>query len=275
VSGYTFYYTGKAEKLGNPVKLLANERVIQLEFCGERTLVLTPTKLMRIGVSWYQEMSDNGVFKSAYFKPHDILKIQMKCSSVLVLLKNGKLYSMKVSKDIGRDEVDSEQFTLVANNVDNVWTGFYHSHFTKRDGSFYAFGYNPDGRCGVQSPGMLHTPQEIVCMRDKVVMAAVGCFSTILTKDGKVYAAGATENMRTFTLVKGLGDAFITKIVAGGFGSLLLSSNGRLYAYGRVTDTKHFPEDYDEALEIKRFTNKRIIDIGVVGHYEFSVMTWE
>jgi hypothetical protein len=283
VSGSTLNYTKKTDKAGGPVRILDNEHVIQVACsnCAERALVLTQNKLLRIGKNW-SGISKNGVLTSSHFIPRDILKIQGGVGSndaALVLLKNGELYSMGMGcnyGELGRNEADSKQFKLVANNVDNVWTGGWHSHFTKRDGSFYAFGFNHDGRCGVQTPDVLHTPQEIIYMRNKVVMAAIGCFSTLLTKDGKVYVAGTDRNVSTYTLVRGLDHVFITRIVAGVFSMLAQSRDGKLYAYGKVDDdTSCFPEGYHEAVEIKQFADKQIVDIGAAGPYNFSVMTWE
>jgi hypothetical protein len=164
---------------------------------------------------------------------------------------------------------DSHKFELVAHNVEDVWSGGWHTHFTKRDGTLHAFGFNHDGRCGVGHLNELPTPTEATSMRDKgVIAAANGCFASVLTRDGHTYIAGTTNTISTFARMSGLENAFITNMVSGVYKILSLSQDGKLF----ISDAMN--GNY-EAQEVTEFEGKRIVDIGVAGQDSHIILLCE
>jgi alpha-tubulin suppressor-like RCC1 family protein len=149
----------------------------------------------------------------------------------LALTKDGDVYSWGKGSygelGLGKDHRHSlEPAKINLSGVKNIFGGGWHSFAITHSNRLYGFGYNGDGRCGVGHFEIIWEPQEVVSMIGKrVVMAANGCFSALLTDDGKVYTTGGsvsnlghgTSEYATtgrFELVKGF-TSCIKEIAAG------------------------------------------------------------
>jgi alpha-tubulin suppressor-like RCC1 family protein len=146
-----------------------------------------------------------------------------------VLFKDGCLYSAACagsycsSGQLGRTG-EQKELMIVDTDVVDVFTGGWHTHYIKRDGSLYAFGFSGDGRCGVGHKEPCESPTEVIEMCGQTVMIGNGCFSALLDKRGHVYGAGG-EYLKhaVYTPILHQEGVFIEKIVAGVYSTLMLS----------------------------------------------------
>jgi hypothetical protein len=259
-------------------RLLKTEHVLQIAATNmtERAMALTSTKLIRLGKSWgVIDRNTDGVITSPHFHVSEIKKVQVggvgRNDHMFVLLKNGQLYSMGIGcnyGELGRLDSFTDTLQCVTDGVDDVWGGGWHCHFTRRDGTLHAFGFNQDGRCGVGHLNAVPVPEEVKSMRNKgVISTANGCFSALLTREGHAYIAGTNSNISTFVRIRGLEDVFVTAIASGVYKIMALGQTGNLYA----TDTTG---QYKEVKELKQFSDPRIIDIGAAGPNAHAVLLW-
>jgi alpha-tubulin suppressor-like RCC1 family protein len=118
----------------------------------------------------------------------------------LVLTKDGDVYSWGKGNcgelGLGENQILSlEPAKINLSGVKNIFGVGWHSFAITHSNRLYGFGYNGDGRCGVGHLEMVFEPQEVVSMIGKrVVMAANGCFSALLTDEGKVYTTGGSSS---------------------------------------------------------------------------------
>ena len=148
----------------------------------------------------------------------------------MILFNDGRLYSAGELCALNQLGVMYEGHcifssrTLVANDVDDIFCGAFHTHYLSR-GRLFTFGYNPDGRCGIDHMEV-PTPTEVIDMRDQEIeMLANGRGSALLLSNGKVYVAGLLLEVAStkFELLKQLEGHFIVKIVATFYSILALS----------------------------------------------------
>ena len=125
-----------------------------------------------------------------------------------------------------------------------IVAGSFHSFLLTSDGRVYACGYNRKGQLGLGDNNDRSTFTLVPTTTTSPIISIVaGSYhSLLLTSDGRVYACGSngdgqlglgdTNDRSTFTLVPTTTTAPIISIVAGSDHSLLLTSDGRVYACG-------------------------------------------
>ena len=131
---------------------------------------------------------------------------------------------------------------IVASNVIAIAAGSWHSLFLKKDGSLWAMGQGYYGQLGGGTYDPTNKPEQIVAVNVTAIAAGDG-FSLFLKRDGSLWAMGDNEFGQ-------LGDGFsgfniqtnqpeqivasnVTAIAAGDAQSLILKSDGSLWAMGR------------------------------------------
>ncbi len=266
------------------VQLLPAYKIKQIAAsnCAARAMVLTDNnKLLRIGKPWDSETFTTGDYSeitSTYFTTLDIKSIHVggigDNDVCMIILKNGDMYSMGQKTEwgeLGREKTD-KRFGIVAHNVEDVFVGGWHTHYLTRDGRVFAFGFNRDGRCGVEKTDRIIKPVELQDFRDKVSMISNGCFSALLTKDGRVYHAGS-EVSSGYKLITNIKD--IVKIGSGVNGTIALSREGKVYFSGTCYDQELLATASDFAMELKGFSTRRVVDVGAAGPNHFAVLVWE
>jgi alpha-tubulin suppressor-like RCC1 family protein/tRNA A-37 threonylcarbamoyl transferase component Bud32 len=136
--------------------------------------------------------------------------------------------------------------------VIDISCGGGHSLVLTNCGEVYAWGWNGRGQIGNGCYRFQLTPIKVKgCYNERVVMISCGeCHSMVLTECGRVYSWGRNDygqlgigntvdsNEPKFVAVNDENkcNVFIEKISCGSFHSLLLSSDGYIYAFGRNSD---------------------------------------
>ena len=146
-----------------------------------------------------------------------------------ILFNDGALYSAACVESTCRNGQlgrtgEQEALLIVDTNVVDVFTGGWHTHYIKRDGSLFAFGFSGDGRCGIGTMEPSSTIKEVREMHSQTLMIGNGCFSALLTKEGQVYVAGGTHLHEPHYTRLELDNVVIEKLVAGVYSTLMLSS---------------------------------------------------
>ncbi len=159
------------------------------------------------------------------YSHHDIKKVDIGGVGfndfLMVLFNDGKLYALGKNCYAGQigKSTTSEDLMCITDDVKDVFCGGFHSSFIKTNGKLYSLGFNNDGRGGVGVTNQhLHEPREVPGMQHRALMAANGCYGTLLTKDGKIYVAGTGGSnviSGDYRLVRGTENNFIVKIVSG------------------------------------------------------------
>ena len=132
--------------------------------------------------------------------------------------------------------------TSEGQTVTKVAAGGYHSLFLKSDGSLWTMGDNDDGELGDGTYNQTNRPEQIVATN--VTAIAAGYFhSLFLQSDGSLWAMGnnydgqlgdgTTDNDNYNTnWPEQIVASNVTAIAGGGYYSLLLQSDGSLWAMG-------------------------------------------
>jgi alpha-tubulin suppressor-like RCC1 family protein len=125
-----------------------------------------------------------------------------------------------------------------------IVAGVNHSFALSNNGKVYAAGYNEYGQLGLGDTTDRNTFTKVTSLSGKNITAifAGDYHSLALSSDGKVYATGQnaygqlglgdTTDCNTFTDVTSLSGKTIIAISVGGFHSLALSNDGKIYATG-------------------------------------------
>jgi alpha-tubulin suppressor-like RCC1 family protein len=130
-------------------------------------------------------------------------------------------------------------------HIKAIAAGGYHSFAIADDGKVYATGDNGRYQLGLGDKinRYTFTPVPLLEGKNIVAIAAGLDHSLALSTDGKVYATGRNDhgqlglgnevNQSVFIPVTLLSDKNITAIAAGGYHSIALDSDGKVYAAGR------------------------------------------
>jgi alpha-tubulin suppressor-like RCC1 family protein len=139
---------------------------------------------------------------------------------------------------------------LVMRNARQIAAAGEHNLVLSRDGKVYAWGMNAQGWLGVGNEfDQCEGPVLVTSLEGKsiVAIATGNNFSVALTSSGEIYCAGdnsmgqcprargAAEDVFTLAQLPGL-TGTIVAVKAGGFHTLALTSDGRLFAFGRGRD---------------------------------------
>jgi alpha-tubulin suppressor-like RCC1 family protein len=169
----------------------------------------------------------------------------------LALTNSGEVYATGHNNkgQLGLGNNDNENnFTEVtlptSANIIAIAAGDYHSLVLANDGKVYATGSNSDGRLGIGNNDNKNSFTEVTLpVGTNVIDIAAGSdYSFILTSDGKVYATGSNSdgqiglgnqpNKNSFTEVTLPVGANVIDIATGYGHSLVLTSDGKVYATG-------------------------------------------
>jgi hypothetical protein len=138
----------------------------------------------------------------------------------------------------------------VMRNARQIAAAGEHNLVLTRDGKVYAWGMNAQGWLGVGNEfDQCEGPVLVTSLEGKpvVTIATGNNFSVALTSAGEIYCAGdnsmgqcprargAAEDVFTLAQLPGL-TGKIVAVKAGGFHTLALTSDGRLFAFGRGRD---------------------------------------
>ncbi|MDR2638642.1 MAG: hypothetical protein LBC09_02245 [Helicobacteraceae bacterium] len=139
----------------------------------------------------------------------------------------------------------TEISTLKDKKIIAIAAGVSHSLALSAGGKIYAAGHNGYGQLGLgdTTDRAVFTEVATFSGKDKIIAVAAGYqHSLALSAGGKVYAAGRnymgqfglgdTTDRAVFTEIPTLKDKKIIAVAAGGFHSLALDSDGRIYATG-------------------------------------------
>jgi len=136
------------------------------------------------------------------------------------------------------------QIHEAVSGVTQVAAGRAHSLLLKADGSVWATGYNYAGQLGDGSNQTKTTWEQVIAAdpENPVTQIAAGeSFSLACRQDGSVWATGinhkgqlgdkTTADKNSWTQIHEAGDG-VTQVAAGGFHSLLLKTDGSVWATG-------------------------------------------
>lgn len=152
------------------------------------------------------------------------------------------------------------------------------------DAKVYSWGKNNYGQLGLSDTNDRNSPTEIKFLRDKNInhIASSECHVLALSSNGQVYAWGFNQhgnlglndakNRSSPTEIEALTTKSIIRVFSGGHSSFALSSDGKVYAWGRNTSGELGLGDRLDRLhpaELKDLTDKRIIY--VTSTYNYTV----
>ena len=169
----------------------------------------------------------------------------------LALAADGSVYAWGAGSQLGlgpvRQQNTPQQILALNKTIIVIAAGLGHSLALAADGSVYAWGWNDSGQLGLGPVRHQHTPQQILDLKDKniIAIAAGHNHSLALAADGCVYAwgnnrygqlgLGAVGKQNTPQQILALKDKNILAIVAGYRHSLALAADGSVYAWGNNT----------------------------------------
>ncbi|MDR2639706.1 MAG: hypothetical protein LBC09_07725, partial [Helicobacteraceae bacterium] len=166
-----------------------------------------------------------------------------------------------------------------------IAAGREHSIFVASDGKVYATGDNRFGQLGLGHTRNRDRFTEASSLKGKKIIAiAAGAVHTFaLNSDGKVYAAGDSgygqlgvgdkKYRNKFVAVSSLNDKKIVAIATGGYHSLALAKDGRLYAAGLNEVGQLGLDDRTDRYqftEVSSFSGKKIIAIAAEAACSFT-----
>src|SRR5208283_1128152 len=173
-----------------------------------------------------------------------VTKIAAGWQHSLFLKSDGSLWAMGNNGDgrLGNGTYNQTNLPeqIVASNVTAIAAGYNHSLFLKRDGSLWAMGLNNHGQLGDGTHfDWTNHPEQIVVSNVTAITAGAD-FSLFLKSDGSLWAMGNNQNgqlgygttngLYSTNLPEQIVASNVMAIAAGGWFSLLLKSNGSLWA---------------------------------------------
>ena len=168
----------------------------------------------------------------------------------IVLKSNGTVWGTgdNWSGSLGIGTSGDTRTTLTAmtdfnSSVAAIATGFEHTIVLKNDGTVWATGDNNDGQLGIGSFDQQITLTAMTDFNSSITaLAAGGFYSLVLKNDGTVWATGANDfgqlgigtldPQLTLTAMTDFNSS-ITALAAGFYHSLVLKSDGTVWATGR------------------------------------------
>ena len=233
---------------------------------GNHTLIATVEgNLYTAGRNWYGELgigeSGIGNQKDTFTRipiPDDkrVVKVDVGGDSSFFITEDGILYGAG-NNSFGQlglgDNVDRDTFTPITlpdgKKVAQVSTSGSHTLVLTREGELYVTGYNEYGELGTGESGLAtnkNTFTSVTVQGNKKVVqiSAGGIHSMVLTADGEVFTTGSNmsgqlgtgesygSNNDIFTLISIPGGKKAEQISAGGFHSMVLTDDEKLYATG-------------------------------------------
>ncbi|WP_171637804.1 RCC1 domain-containing protein [Paenibacillus plantarum] len=176
----------------------------------------------------------------------------------LVLTVTGEVYSFgyggfgQLGHGNWSNQLSPKKIDALNNvTVKAIAAGGDHSLVLTRDGEVYSFGQGAAGQLGLGVTSTQTTPVKINSLPPIQAIAAGATHSLVLTTDGKVYSFGGTyynwspnepnsgqlghgdtNNLSSPTKIDALNDETVTAITAGGYHSLVLTTNGEVYSFG-------------------------------------------
>lgn len=236
---------------------------------------------------WGKGMEDTN--KLQLIKNENILAIAVGEYHKLFLTEKGKVYGYggNLSGQLGLNHggnQDTPQLITALQDIKiiAVAASSYHSFFLTKDNKVYGCGVNTYGQLALADYSTQFTPQPILALLDKkiIAMAAGYSHSLFLSDMGKVYCCGENaygqlglghKNWQTRpTLVSALQDKKIIAIVTGNIHSLFLTNEGKVYSCGYNSHGQlglgHSNEETTPQL-ITAFKDKKIIAIAVGDDY--------
>jgi alpha-tubulin suppressor-like RCC1 family protein len=168
--------------------------------------------------------------------------------------------------------------------ISKIAAGYEHSFVLADDGKVYATGSNSGGQIGLGNQPNKNSFTEVTLpIGANIIDIAAGYkHSLVLSSDSKVYATGYNnkgqlglgnnDNENNFTEVTLPTSANIIAIAAGDYHSLVLTSDGKVYATGSNSDGQLGLGNNDNKnsfTEVTPPTNANIIDIAAGGDYSF------
>ena len=178
-------------------------------------------------------------------------------SHSLALMTNGKVYAWgynfygQLGLSTSGDDADEKSPTLITAlsniTVSSIAAGNEYSLALTTDGKVYAWGNNFNGHLGLGTSGDdagEDSPTLITALSNITVSSIDAGYShsLALTTDGKVYAWGSNgngqlglgnnEEKKSPTLITALSNITVSSIAAGGYNSLALTTDGKVYSWG-------------------------------------------
>ncbi|CAK62078.1 unnamed protein product (macronuclear) [Paramecium tetraurelia] len=160
---------------------------------------------------------------------------------------DGNLYSWGCGDDgqLGNGDCQSiNQPIAIQEDVESIYAGHSQSGFMK-EGMLYTFGNNQDGRCMIDSLGILTEPEQVPLNDIKSVSLGVSHMG-VVTNDGCVYMAGTSIDgqLGTFSTDDEVATWFTqldkfnssnraSQIQCGDSFTLVLNTKGIIYAFGK------------------------------------------
>jgi alpha-tubulin suppressor-like RCC1 family protein len=180
-----------------------------------------------------------------------IIDISFGSKHVLALTKSGKCFSWghNFNGELGNGtQLNANKpkliTALIHENITQIMCGYNHSFVITKCGELYGFGYNYEGEIGCGYDKNQLTPIKINGFNnEKIVSIACGGYhSLVLTDMGSVYSCGFnssgqlgignTAQQNRFQKIDLTQNEVIKSIACGTRHSLLLTTDGDIYAFG-------------------------------------------
>ncbi len=182
----------------------------------------------------------------------------------------------------GEQNTPQQILALTGKQIIAIAAGKFSSFALVADGSVYAWGNNHDGQLGLGSVGYQNTPQQILALNDKniiAIAAGVG-HSLALAADGSVYAWGDNGHgqlglghfgeQNTPQQIPALNGKQIIAIAVGNYNSFARAADGSVYVWGM----NHYGAlgfghvgDENTPQQILALNDKNIIAISAGGYH--------
>jgi len=219
-------------------------------------VVLTNEELWTSGENSYGELGLGDTENRQHFEhvktlPSPVIKLAAGHCLSLVLLKNGDLWACGNNKigQLGLGDTEHQQhferIKELPSPVIKLAAGHYHSLVLLKNGDLWACGFNDYGQLGLGDTENRQHLERVKGLPSPIIKLAAGGFhSLVVLKNGNLWACGYnhsgqlglgdTENRQHFERIKELPSPVI-KLATGGNHSLVLLTNGELWACGYNT----------------------------------------
>ncbi len=265
-AGCLNFFIDAKDLVKTAVKIFPNLKVKQIasSYTSARALLLTDNELIRIGCKWNLEPETNvekfQVLTIPNVSNSDIKQIVVgKGDKGFVLLFNSDLYATRKYQP---DRTDL--FELVARNVEKLFTGKIDVHYLSLDGKLFNIREEHSitaseihlGDFAREAVGMLHDHIEMISRANMTINADI------------FTSGGVSDSLYTpYTELRNT-----VKVALGASDSLALGKNGKLYSYAAWGVQLRWP---GSGKVINTYSDKHIVNIGVLGSRQFAIMVWE